>query len=113
MIEPLYFGCIKEPGHFVFNTQEEYIYHRKSPEVQFLCNNDGQLAPKDDNKHGATKIHHFTEYIIIAMWDYSVDTRPGSNSMFLIPGRHTSGMAISLAKQFFPNIWKRIFNDAA
>lgn len=74
--------------------------------AQFLASHDGQLTPKGNNKEGAAKLHHVDNGTILAFHDYTVDSRPGSNSMFWFPGNYTFEEMLQLIKVDFP--WKKL-----
>lgn len=105
-MKPLYFGCLGSDGHYVFDVNG--VKDHKSEEADFLMKNDGRLAPKNDKSHGKTAFYQFEKFSILAMHDYSIDSRPGSNSMFLIPGTNTKEETTRLIKIHFPKIWERI-----
>lgn len=104
--EPLYFGCKGDAGHYAWDAHGTRL-SSKNPDAHFLMMHDGQLAPKKDYTQGKAILHHYPEYAILAYWDNKVDSRPGSNTMFLIPGKTNPAQAIETIKQHFPQIWQR------
>lgn len=104
-MEPLYFGCLGDTGHFVSDREGNRVW--KSPHSEFLRHRDGNLAPKNTTEQGKAIVYHEKEFTVVAFWDYSVDTRPGSNSMFLLPAHLSGEEALKLAKGFFPHIFRR------
>lgn len=104
--QPLYFGCQNDAGHYVWSA-DHHIVSIKNPIAYFLTKNDAQLAPINTKEQGKAILHHFPEFTILAYWDYKVDKRPGSNSMFLIPGQKTPEETIVEIKKAFPKIWNR------
>lgn len=103
---PLYFGCKGEAGHYAWDSSGKRL-NWKNTDADFLMRHDGQLAPKQTREQGKAILHHFPEFAILAYWDYKVDSRPGSNTMFLIPGQTNPAQAIETIKQHFPQIWQR------
>src|SRR5581483_5147457 len=85
--EPLYFGCKKEEGHYVWTPSGERLSMYKNEDAHFLAYKDGRLAPKESYKTGRAILHRWPGFSIVAYWDNAVDSRPGSNSMFFLPGR--------------------------
>lgn len=97
-----YFGCIDVAGHYVFkgNNQKEY----NSEFVAWLPRLDGMLAPRFTREEGKALLHHFDGFTILAFWNYSVDKRGGSNSMFVFPGKLDFDQMISSAHGRFSKL---------
>ncbi len=110
-IEPLYFGCVGGPGHFVHNIGLSHVY--RTPLANWLNKRDGVLAPRDRNHRelaqGHAMLHVFVDagVTVLAFWDRSVDSRPASNSMFLLPGVLDFRDAALAAARHFPTVWAR------
>jgi hypothetical protein len=104
---PLYYGCKNDVGHMVWGTNGSYLPRHKGEDVSFLAHKDGQLAPKDSGKAGRAILHRWPGFSIVAYWDYAVDSRPGSNSMFFLPGRLSPSEAVAEIERYFPEIWLR------
>ncbi len=100
----LYFGCIKEAGHYLFISNGTSIYGEWH---KWVALRDGMLAPVFCREAGKALLHHYDGFTIIAFWDYSVDTRPGSNSMFIMPGTKDFYGALEIANSYFPQVFKR------
>jgi hypothetical protein len=62
-------------------------------------------------------LHHFcvsrpeSAFTVLAFEDFTVDTRSGCNSMFMLPGHLTFEGAVTMARLWFPEIFARL--DAA
>lgn len=103
----LYFGCIGEAGHYLWNhrgrqTTDWASIQPWGEEV------DGGLAPQDNGeRQGEALLHHKGGWTAIAFWDRSVDSRPGSNSAFLVDREVGFDVAVTLAKTNFPAVWAR------
>jgi hypothetical protein len=48
---------------------------------------------------------------VLAIWERTVDARPGSHSTFVLEGHLDFGAAVQLAREAFPHVWSRL--DAA
>ncbi len=84
----LYFGCGRLPrvGHYVWLPHFRAITHN-DPHRLWLERNDGNLQPQDtDEREGSAALVHWGHFTTLAWWDRSVDQRPGSNSVVLVPG---------------------------
>jgi hypothetical protein len=101
-----YFGCIHEAGHFLWEPPSHGA--RKEATTPWGRNPDGTLCPK--RGEGGALLHHKDGWTAIAFVDYSVDTRPGSNSAFLAEGIFTFDEMKQLAAQHFPEVWQRFRN---
>lgn len=101
-----YFGCCDGiKGHYLKNENRVGIsfYNNELPWKNF----DGKLAPKRTNKAGIAKLHHKDNWTALSFWDYSIDHRPGSNSIFFSEGVRTFEQMIQINKTAFPDIMKR------
>ena len=56
---------------------------------------------------GKAALHYKGGWTALAFWDRSVDSRPGSNSVFLAEGTHQFEDMVVLAQQSFPSIMQR------
>jgi hypothetical protein len=98
-----YFGCIGDVGHFVWNIHGQRVANT-SPWGDEV---DGGLCPAGKQVEGAASLHHEDGWTALAFWDRSVDSRPGSNSVFLIEGEYDFESAVEVAREAFPQIWQR------
>lgn len=110
--EPLYYGCSNNnTGHYVFTAEGGNIYSlshsEKTNNSNFLASNDAKLTPIDSYKQGRAIFHIYPTFTILAFWDNSVDSRPGSNSMFMLPPGTTSANAIDTARKIFSSVFQR------
>ena len=92
-----YFGCVGEAGHYMHTPElrHDWDFMRNNPWARNL----------DDAFKG---LRHKDGWTALAMYDYTVDSRPGSNSIFLAEGMFSEEEMSTLALQFFPTIAKRI-----
>jgi hypothetical protein len=99
---PRYFGCVGPAGHYVYNPG---MGHDR--DMNWLAYMDGLLPPEGDQIEGLARLHHFNGCTVLAFWDRSGDKRPGSNSVFYVPGHATFDEVVEAAKKSFPGIWRR------
>lgn len=111
-ILPVYFGCKNsEPGHFLWYPGLLGLGLHNSFYDRFETL-DGFLAPSETPQvEGVANIvyvnHKNLPATLLAFWDRSVDKRPGSNSLFILPGTLDFPNAVALASSSFPEVWKR------
>lgn len=88
--ERLYFGCWgSDAGHYLHDDKGRslhYDYKARRWPVIGTSKIDGSFAPKGDTHHGAAKLWHTNGWTVLAFWDYSRDSRPGSNAAFIYRG---------------------------
>lgn len=104
--EWLYFGCVGNVGHYLHDVN---LIIQRSPD-QF-ARIDGALCPANRTPYRAVFSRLYgLNASIISFWDYTVDTRSGSNSNFILVGNLAISpvhmMAQSVEK--FPQIHKRL-----
>lgn len=102
----LFFGCIERGGHFLVDRS----LLRALPMYSDLAHLDGQLAPKTHQRPYEAVMSRLGGWGLTALsfWDYSIDTRPGSNAIVFAPSLIISGEALlGSAEKVFPRIWKR------
>jgi hypothetical protein len=69
---------------------------------------DGRLTPPATTTQGAAALHHCGGWTALAIHDYSVDRRPGSNSVFLFYATLAFDEAVAAAREAFPDVVSRI-----
>lgn len=105
-----YWGCISgiEKGHYLWRPGMRYASREigELPEgwQGFL---DGGLCPKEQQIEGQALLHHLDGWTALAFWDRSMDTRPGSNSLFLAQGTFEFEQMLMIAEIHFPVIKSR------
>ena len=100
-----YFGCIDEPGHYVWSaTSKRKVYNKFT---DWICKMDDLLTTKFENNDGQGLLHQYDGFTILAFHDCSVDTRPGSNSMFIFYGTLSFSEVIHEANINFPEIMNK------
>ncbi len=113
MKELFYFGCIRDTGHFLWCGENYYChtFHRESkilsvPE-NLLRVIDGTFIPTETHNQGIYKTSNIGKTIIIAWHDYTVDSRPGSNSALIGIGFTNGEEMIDFAITKFPSVMNR------
>lgn len=118
----IYFGCLGGVGHFYYDIAGRSLGIR-SKELGLPWERvDGALTPgkrdrrgrldyhaQDATHQGEAAIHHKDGWTALAIHDFTVDSRPGSNSVFFFraPGLDDTECLFSIG-QFFPKIGERI-----
>ena len=107
-----FFGCWKEPGHYLFDRHGNTISDPKARELRipFRARDlDGLFAPPFGNENEtATALSHVHHWTILGIWDRSVDRRPGSNAAFLVSGIEDEDAAWRHAREAFPQVVARL-----
>jgi hypothetical protein len=104
--EILYCGCHEQTGHYFWTPGMRG--HKLDHNYHDICKLDGCFAPKDTSKQGEAWFHSEPGYMVISFWDNSIDTRPGSNSTFLLTGAPMCfNDAIAKCRLAFPEVFAR------
>jgi hypothetical protein len=105
-----YFGCIGKVGHYFWETNSWDVDSRNiriegvnTKIFRFL---DGNFTPNDPTE-GIYNDCVIPPLRIIAWHDYSVDKRPGSNSVLIGYGYETAEEMIDAAYKKFPSVMNR------
>lgn len=114
-----YFGCKGQPGHYWFGLPQG----KYRPDDFPFEHVDGKFAPLvyvpgyraygyDEAPQGQASITYVNDnrheiWTVLAFWDRSVDKRGGCNSNFVMTGRRTFEEAAQIAREHFPDIWRR------
>jgi len=117
-----YFGCNKQAGHFWFTSvnKGEYLIPHCSFSIpkelgSIRTSIDSSFCPADTEVEGISNlwllISGKKRWTILSFWDHSVDSRPGSNSNFVIEGEHNFNKMINLITKYFPFIITRFHFD--
>ena len=123
MAEMFYFGPLKESGHYLFheNGQEVLSFERPHLGIPWIdAEIDGILQPGAPDpgdrlqrrtrpmKEGEALIHYRNGWTALALWDSSVDTRPGCSSTFMIVGMYWFEEMLKLAQERYPARWAKM-----
>lgn len=119
----LYFGPLKESGHFLFyETGERVSPHKLADTITpWKDKIDGTIQPgmvlwrdhwiKESERggrsycYGEAVIHHKDFWTALSFWDSTVDTRPGCSSTYLAEGTFSFEEMVALAKDRFSERW--------
>lgn len=111
MTEVYYFGCWREPGHYLYSPHGRRHGGLGSLPIDFPCSvrvlDGGLLPPRAPQTQGAAAHVHLHGWTILSFWDRSGDTRPQSCSTFLLRGLFAFHEACKQAREAFPAVWAR------
>lgn len=103
-----YFGCIREPGHFLFCPELKRHY---DPPEGFPCKihilDGGLLPPGLPQVEGRASTSHINGWTIMSFWDRSVDARYGCNSNFVLKGKFEFEEILQNSRYYFAPIFSR------
>ena len=106
-----YFGTVGRAGHY---WHDETLRHARfdgpwpgKPSGYPWPYVDGHFT-ESKGKQGVASVHHSEGWTVLAMADYTVDSRPGSNSVFVFDATLDWDEALIAAKERFPRIVARI-----
>lgn len=106
-----YFGCLGQKGHFFYGGPGRYsdAITREFPGLNHNVMNgiDGTFTPGFTTKQGIYQATEIGPVIIVAWWDYTVDSRPGSNSNLIGSGYANAEEMIDAAYEKFPEVMNR------
>lgn len=112
----LYFGCIGHAGHSLFEYDSPGGYIRATsanlreyfPQSNLECLKaiDGTFGPhtREQGKYNDCTIPPLR---IVSWWDYTIDSRPGSNSNLIGIGYESAEEMIDDAYKIFPSVMNR------
>ena len=105
----VYFGCHKELGHYTYSEDMHKLVRRFGS--RDLSRFDGMLPPQTDTEPYVATVSRLGGWGLtaLAFWDYSVDGRPGSNSVIFAPSLTIAPEDLLLeAKRRFPQVFGRL-----
>lgn len=100
-----YFGCWTETGHYLHDRDGNSLRQAGPFRPQ---NVDTVYAPWPGENVTRVNLVHTNGWTVLAMWDRSVDTRPGSNVAFIEEGELTLADMWAQAHSQFPQIVQRL-----
>lgn len=108
----LYFGCIRDKGHYLWEREGSYTtnYERTGiPGINpsLLKHIDGIFCPGNTREQGRCNECIVPPVRIISWWDYTIDPRPGSNSNLIGYGYQTAEQMFEDARKLFPSVMAR------
>lgn len=102
-----YFGCIGQKGHYLFGGSEREAAKALHLSDAFIRSIDGKFTPTETTEQGLYRLSVIGICQIVSWHDYSVDQRPGSNSILLGIGFNDAEEMLSEAEKLFPEVMKR------
>ena len=113
-----YFGCWDRSGHYLHSPDGRSMSREAIGPFDVYGNVglpiDCKFTPGPHAITGGLQDESFVAltylrgWTVMAMWDNSIDGRPGSNAAFIAEGRLTEVEMWSLARQYFPKIVTRL-----
>jgi hypothetical protein len=108
----IYFGCIGEPGHYLWETEHLKAANEPFRDIKSINQNlfrhyggifDGSFNPPGSGYREST----IPPLRIVAWTDNSVDHRPGSISCLIGYGYESAEEILNDAPNWFPSVMKR------
>lgn len=107
----LYFGCWGGSlGHWLrteHGKQVDFEQEQRRWKIINFAKIDGGFCPRRGG-HGAAQLSYVDGWTILALIDYSRDSRPGSNAAFLLRGEVGFDAMLADAREHFGEQVKRI-----
>lgn len=106
----LYFGVwdVRRLGHAIYGPTGQVEHTSSLPSFLDPVQLDGVYAPDlATQPEGLARVVHLGDWTLLAFWDRSGDTRPNSNSVFIVRGHFSFQAMLHIAKDAFPSIWRR------
>lgn len=100
----LYFGCDKVPGHYLIGGSESSIFGINREVIRGI---DKLFALGNTREQGHYQVSTVPPVIIVSWWDYTIDSRPGSNSNLIGYGYDNVEDIFKDAKIKFPSVMNR------
>jgi hypothetical protein len=107
-----FFGTLEQPGHYWWESRSG---RTKRPRDRSSLDPrgpwggvDGRLTPRDTQAQSRAALHHLKGWTALALHDYTVDTRGGSNAVFVMDSEVSFERALSYAAEWFPGVVERI-----
>lgn len=123
MVEPfmLYFGPLKESGHFLFYDNGEKVLYSEIEtagpwnlaEIESCLQPGvvlwrGHYVQRHQKVEGEALLHHKCGWTALSFWDSTIDTRPGCSSTYIAEGIFTFEEMVALAKARFLERWNKM-----
>lgn len=109
----LYFGCLKDSGHYLWSKASGYCaqvpFHEIKTMTPWGLSIDDGVFPSSPLRRRAGAVHHAQKdgWTLVYWADYSVDSRPGSHSTFVVPALLTKAELIEGARHLWPEVFHR------
>lgn len=102
-----YFGCVGREGHYLHRFDTPYPVRGELAPVELLDRAEVWCATSPSQYQGWARLTHAFGFTFIGFYDRSVDSRPGSFSLFIIHDFLEWEKAVAAARAAFPEIWRR------
>ncbi len=102
--EILYFGAIRVAGHYLHSKRDPHIDYDSTPWRYDL---DQGIVEDPDQIDGKLYLKKKDGWTALGFWDRSVDSRPGSNSVFLVAKDWTAEQILKEAELQWPEVCGR------
>lgn len=102
-----YHGCIGGAGHYLWDAGPHKCWSGGGLPFRASILDAGLLDPQREQAEGVVRRVVIAGWTVLAFWDRSIDSRPGSNSAFVVEGEHSTADALQVAKQNFPAVFER------
>lgn len=105
----LYFGCWRQPGHYLWRPGMTKMPLAAFDLTPWGSGIDGRLfPPRARPGEGVAGVFHAEGWTALAFEDRSVDRRPQSWSVYLVPAADlTYAEALRVARLAFPQVFER------
>ncbi len=105
-----YFGVSPGPnfGHYLHPVSGSRSEAEKSLPFKVHVLDSALLPPNLPQREGVVYRSYINGYTILSFWDRSGDSRPGSNSSFIIEGIIGAVEGLDVARNRFPDVFNRI-----
>ena len=110
----LYFGCLEDHGHFMHVPERPWRsmlyaedFEKETGMKGTFYPIDGKYTPEETSEQGDAREVDVAPFKIIAWHDYTVDSRPGSNSALVGFGYTSREEMLADATEKFPGVMKR------
>lgn len=108
MSEMIFFGCVKEAGHYLHTKDGWRINYAARKMVPFTeAVLDSGLLSGVPMTEGLATISVIRGWTVVSFWDNSVDKRPNSNAAFIYHKSMTFEEMIEISREQLPWFWAR------
>ena len=104
----LYFGCLRRLGHGLHDTSGRSMGLKEVFGTPWGTDIDGGMLAGKPYTEGIVYYEQRGGWSAIDFCDYSVDSRPGSHSMFLTNSLVSSQLLLEEARAQWPGVFARL-----
>ena len=111
-LEVFFFGCYLVTGHYLYRRGGRHVDYTACPwgtnlDTGLLISRKDKYARPDTEPTENYTVARKDGWTAISFWDRSGDSRPGSNSAFLVAADVSDKELLALAKAQWPDIFSR------